>query len=135
MAKRDYPYSDLIADTKKKFCDSRCCKRQLSKWQSMKVHALNIASDSKARRTMIHEPLNGHLRIVCLFLYKYAINYYCFSAEDAQSSMAPDPTSNCFRGLCLLGPCFYFPFGLLISNTIATCHFKPKIYTCMCIYH
>lgn len=88
----------------------------------MKVHALNIASDSKTRRTIIHEPLNGHLRFVCLFLYKYAMNYYCFSAEDAQSSMAPDPTCNCFRGLCLLGPCFYFSFGLLISNTVRYRH-------------
>lgn len=81
----------------------------------MKVQALNFASDRKTRRTMIHEPLNAHLRFVCLFLYKYAINY-------AQSSMAPDPTCNCFRGLCLLCPCFYFSFGLLISNTVRYRH-------------
>lgn len=48
----------------------------------MKVYVLNIVSDSKVWWIMIYEFLNGYLWFVCLFLYKYVINYYCFLVED-----------------------------------------------------
>lgn len=40
------------------------------------------------------------------------------SAEDVNTSIAPDPSSNFCRGPCFLCSCFVFCFELLILNTV-----------------